>query len=653
MPIAITDDQRALADSVSQVLRRRDARADARALLEAPEEKPPAAWRDLVEMGVLGLHIPEEYGGAGGDLTDLVVAIEELGRAVTPGALVPTVVVSAVLVADADDATRKTHLPGLADGSRAAAFALDAEVVLRDGTASGTVPVALGAGTADLLLVSVGDDVVLADLRAGGATVEVPSNLDPTRRSGRVTLDGAAVTTLAGAGTTLRDLSRVILSAEAVGVARGATEMAADYAKVREQFGRVIAMFQAVKHHCANMAVATEVATATTWDAARGAAAGGDQRALTAAVAATVAGEAAYVCANLNQQVHGGIGMTWEHEAHLYLRRATVLRALLDGDAAAGDATDLFRRGGKRERSVDLPPEAEAIRTEVREFVERVKGLDAAGQRDAMIETGYVMPHWPKPWGRDASAVEQLVIEQEFAAAGIKRPSYGITGWNLLTVIQHATPEQVQRLVPPALRQELIWCQLFSEPQAGSDAAGIKTRGVKVEGGWQVSGQKVWTSGAHLAGKGFATVRTDPDVPKHQGITMMIIDMHAKGVDVRPLRQTSGSSDFNEVFFDDVFVPDEDVIGPVNGGWTVARATLGNESVSIGGGDGGMSLPADMLIGSYDAHPERLPGGEVRIGRYIANKQAMSAMNLRSASRAVAGGGPGPESTSLDAAEIL
>jgi len=643
MPIAITDDQRALADSVSQLLRRRDARADARALLEAPEEKPPAAWADLVEMGVLGLHIPEEYGGAGGDLTDLVVAVEELGRAVTPGAFVPTVVASALLVADADDATRKTHLPGLADGSRAAAFALDSQLEVRDGAAHGAVAVALGAGLADLLLARAGADVVLVDLRAGGATVDVPSNLDPTRRSGRVTLDGAAVTTLTGSGATLRDLARVVLSAEAVGVARGATEMAADYAKVREQFGRVIATFQAVKHHCANMAVATEVATATTWDAARAAAVGGDQRALTAAVAATVAGEAAYLCANLNQQVHGGIGMTWEHDAHLYLRRATVLRALLDGDAAAEDATDLVRRGVKRERSVDLPPEAEAIRAEVREFVERVKSLDTDAQRDAMIETGYVMPHWPKPWGRDATAVEQLVIEQEFAAAGIKRPSYGITGWNLLTVIQHATPEQVERLVPPALRQELIWCQLFSEPQAGSDAAGIKTRGTRVEGGWQVNGQKVWTSGAHLAGKGFATVRTDPDVPKHQGITMMVIDMHAKGVEVRPLKQTSGASDFNEVFFNDVFVPDEDVIGPVNGGWTVARATLGNESVSIGGGDGGMSLPADVLIGSYDAHPERLNGGAARIGRYVATQHAMAAMNLRSASRAVAGGGPGPE----------
>jgi len=254
------------------------------------------------------------------------------------------------------------------------------------------------------------------------------------------------------------------------------------------------------------------------------------------------------------------------------------------------------------------------------------------------------MPHWPEPWGRDASAVEQLVIEQEFAAAGLKRPSYGITGWVILTLIQHGTPGQVERWVPAALNQEVIWCQLFSEPGAGSDAAGIRTRGTRTEGGWLVNGQKVWTSGAHVARYGFATVRTNPDAPKHQGITTMVIDMKAKGVSVRPLKMPTGHSDFNEVFFDDVFVPDEDVVGPVDGGWTVARATLGNESVSIGGGAGNaMSLPPDTLIGPLDEHPERLPGGAARVGRHIASTQAMTALNLRSAHRAVAGGGPGPE----------
>ena len=162
----------------------------------------------------------------------------------------------------------------------------------------------------------------------------------------------------------------------------------------------------------------------------------------------------------------------------------------------------------------------------------------------------------------------------------------------ILTLIQHATEDQVARWVLPALRQEVIWCQLFSEPDAGSDAAGIKTRGTRVDGGWLVNGQKVWTSGAHLASFGLATIRTDPDVPKHDGITMMVIDMHAEGVEVRPLKMVTGHSEFNEVFFNDVFIPDDDVVGPVNGGWTVARATLGNESVSIGSGAGGGAAAA-------------------------------------------------------------
>ena len=662
MSIAITDDHRTLAETASDLLRRRDARGAARALLEAPDEGMPDLWGELADLGWLGLHLSEDHGGSGAGLEELVVVVEELGRAIAPGPFVPTVIVSALVDAMDDETAKLTFLPGLADGSRAAGVALDCDVEVRAGKGYGTAGVVLGGGLADVLALGVGDDVLVVDVADGGVEVAVPPNLDPSRRSARVSFDGAAATVLSGARRTLIDLARLILSAEAVGIARECTESAAEYAKVREQFGRPIAMFQAVKHHCANMLVATELATAAVWDAARAVSMDDDQRTFTAAVAATLAGPAADLCANLNMQVHGGIGFTWEHDAHLYLRRATTLRALLEPDVAAAQVTDLARAGVRRARTVDLPPEAEPIRGEVRAFAERIKGQDASAQRDALIETGYVMPHWPKPWGRDAGAIEQLVVEQEFAAAGITRPGYGITGWVILTLIQHASEDQVQRWVPSALRQEVIWCQLFSEPDAGSDAAGIKTRGTRVDGGWLVNGQKVWTSLAHVAGKGLATVRTNPEVPKHAGITTMVIDMKAEGVEVRPLRMTSGASEFNEVFFNDVFVPDDDVVGPVDGGWTVARATLGNESVSIGGGQGGMSLPGDAMIAPFDAHPERLPGGAARIGRYIADSEAMGMLNLRSANRAVAGGGPGPEGnvTKLvlselghDAADIL
>ena len=644
MPIAISDDHRALADAAAGFLTARDARGAARALLEAPAEALPDLWKGVVELGWLGLHLPEALGGSGFGLEELVVVVEELGRTVTPGPFVPTVAASAVLAAAGDEATRRRWVPGLADGSVTGAVAPAGSVTIEDGVASGSAGAVLGGGLAQVLLVAAGNDVAVVEV-GDGVTVEVPANLDPIRRSARVTLDGAPATVLPGARRLLVDLNRVVLAAEAVGVSRACTDLAAAYAKERVQFGRPIAMYQAVKHHCANMAVATELATSAVWDAARAAATGGDQLHYAAAVAATLAAPAADLCANLNTQVHGGIAITWEHDAHLYMRRATALLSHLRPDEAAAELTDLTRRGVVRTKAVELPPEAEAVREEVRAFARSIADLPAEVQRERLIETGYVMPHWPKPYGREAGAIEQLVIEQEFEDAGVKRPSYGITAWNILTLIQYGDRDQLDRWVLPALRQEVIWCQLFSEPDAGSDAAGVKTRGTRVEGGWLVNGQKVWTSGAHVAGMGFATIRTNPGVPKHEGITTMVIDMHADGVEVHPLKMTTGNSEFNEVFFNDVFVPDDDVVGPVDGGWTVARATLGNESVSIGGGGGGasLSLPGTALIGPFDAHPERLAGGAARVGRYIAQHQAMGLLNLRSANRAVAGAGPGPE----------
>ncbi len=640
MSIAITDDHRALADTVADFVVKRDARGAGRDLLETSDETLPGFWNELVGLGWLGLHIPEEHGGSGYGLEELVVVVEELGRAVAPGPFVPTVIASAVIAAAGDDDLKATWLPGLADGSVLAAVAPGASVTVDGGTASGSAGSVLGGGFAQLLLVAAGDDVAVVQV-GDGVTVEAAPNLDTTRRSARVTLDGAAAVVIPGAGRVLTDLSRVIWSAEAVGVARECTDLAAAYAKERHQFGRPIAMFQGVKHHCANMAVATELATSAVWDAARAATTGGDQLSYAAAVAATLAGPAADLCANLNTQVHGGIAITFEHDSHLFMRRATSLMVLLDHDAASEDLVDLARNGVQRAKTVDLPPEAESFRGEIRDLADSIKGMSAAEQRSKLVETGYATPHWPTPYGRNAGAIEQLVIEQELGRAGVERPAYGITGWVILTLIQYATDDQVARWVKPALNQELIWCQLFSEPDAGSDAAGVKTKATRVDGGWLVNGQKVWTSGAHLASFGLATVRTNPDAPKHDGITTMVIDMHADGVEVRPIKMPTGNSSFNEVFFSDVLVPDDDVVGPVDGGWTVARATLGNESVSIGGGGGG--TPVASILPQFDAHPERLYGGARRLGRYAAEQQAMALLNLRSANRAVAGGEPGPE----------
>ncbi|MBU3751993.1 MAG: acyl-CoA dehydrogenase, partial [Mycobacterium sp.] len=462
-----------------------------------------------------------------------------------------------------------------------------------------------------------------------------------------VTLADAAAEVLPGAREAALARARTLFAAEAVGGASDCVDAAVDYAKVREQFGRTIATFQAVKHHCANMLVAAESAVACVWDAARAAEEpgpdGAEQFGLIAAAAATLAFPAYVRNAELNIQVHGGIGFTWEHDAHLHLRRALSVQSVLGGDGPATDLFTLTVKGVKRANSLDLPPEAEQLRTEIAAEARRIAALDDLARIDELIATGYVMPHWPKPWGRAAGAVEQLLVEEEFAAAGVARPDYGITGWVILTLIQYGTPDQIERFVEKALRRDEVWCQLFSEPSAGSDAAAVKTRATRVDGGWVINGQKVWTSGAHYCQRGLATVRTDFEAPKHAGITMVILDMKAPGVEVRPLRQITGGSDFNEVFFNDVFVPDSDVVGEPNAGWTVARATLGNERVSIGGGAGGITPASAWLVHLAQTHGDRLAGAVPRVGRFLADDHGLRLLNLRRAARSISGAGPGPE----------
>lgn len=658
MGIALTDDHRELAEVARGFLTSQKARWAARSLLDATDEPRPGFWPNLVELGWLGLHIDEEYGGSGFGLPELVVVVEELGRAVAPGPFVPTVIASAVIAKNGTAEQKSRLLPGLIDGTVTAGIGLDSRVRLGDGAADGEAGIVLGAGLAGLLLIAAGDDVLVLERDRDGVSVDVPDNFDPTRRSGRVRLDNVRVSdadVLAGARPSALARARTLLAAEAVGGASDCVDAAVAYAKVRQQFGRTIATFQAVKHHCANMLVGAESGIAAVWDAARAAGEDEDQFRLIAAVAAALAFPAYVRNAELNIQVHGGIGFTWEHDAHLHLRRAVVTAALFGGDAPAADVFERTAAGTVRDNSLDLPPEAEELRTKIRADAAAIAALDKDAQLDKLIETGYVMPHWPKPWGRAADAVEQLVIEEEFRAAGIKRPDYGITGWVILTLIQHGTPWQIERFVEKALRKDEIWCQLFSEPDAGSDAASIKTRATRVEGGWKINGQKVWTSGAHYCARGLATVRTDPDAPKHAGITTVIVDMKAPEVEVRPLRQITGGSDFNEVFFNDLFVPDEDVVGTPNSGWTVARATLGNERVSIGGSGSFYEGLADQLVQLAQQRPDRLAGGKIRVGSYLAEETALRLLNLRRAARSVEGTGPGPEGnvTKLKLAEHM
>ena len=627
MSIGLTDEHLELASVASDFGQRHDLLKRSRELLDSPETLQADLWTELAQIGWLGLHLPEDRGGSGYGLVELGVVVEALGQFAAPGPFLPTVMASSIIAAGGIDSVCDRWLPGLADGSVVAGL--------------GFGDLVLGGNLADIILVPTGDEIVLVE--SDHINRHEVENLDHTRRVARVSVPDGAGAPVGCSLTTALAIGRALAAAEAAGMARACTNMATEYAKVRVQFGRVIGSFMAVKHHCANMLVQTQLATAAAWDGLRVANEGTDEGRLAAAVAASAALPAAIFCSQMNIQLHGGIGYTWEHDAHLFMRRAGALHALFGpADNTREDVYSLTAAGTERELGIDLPPDAETHRSQAREFLDGFTDLAADEQRRRLVDEGYLNPHWPKPYGREAGPVEQLVIEEEFA--DVERPEMGIGGWVTLTFTQHGTPDQVERWTRPSLMGETRWCQMFSEPNAGSDAAGVQTRGTRVEGGWLVNGQKLWTSGAQNCTHGFATVRTDPDAPKHKGITMMAIELGAAGVTIRPLRSISGQAGFNEIFLDDVFVPDDDVVGEVNGGWSVARATLGNERVSIGSGRiTAREVNSGTLVSMAEADHRGDLGVARKVGELLAEAQAMRLINLRSVARAVMGAEPSPE----------
>jgi len=381
-----------------------------------------------------------------------------------------------------------------------------------------------------------------------------------------------------------------------------------------------------------------EQAAALAWDAARAAEAAPDELPLSAAAAAAIALDAAVDTAKDAIQVLGGIGFTWEHDAHLYLRRAVATRQLLGPTAKWRTRLARLAMGGaRRTLSVALSPEVEADRPSVRATVDEIAALPAEGQRTGLADTGLLAPHWPAPYGRDASPGQQLLIDEELRRAGVHRPDLVIGGWAVPTLLQHGTPDQIDRFAVPTLRGELTWCQLFSEPEAGSDLAGLRTRAERVPGGWRLTGQKVWTSLARQADWGICLARTDPGAPKHRGISYFLVDMRSPGIQVRPLREITGEAMFNEVFLDAVPVPDECLVGPVHGGWALARTTLANERVAMGAGSS-LGEAVERLLATAS-------GPDGRVGELVARGLALSLLELRATLRRLDGQDPGPDSS--------
>ncbi|MEU8621908.1 acyl-CoA dehydrogenase [Streptomyces sp. NPDC048623] len=669
MGIAITHEQRELARSVRGWLTRAVPPEEVRRYVDLPglATARPAHWDGAVAQGLLGVHLPEEYGGGGGDLVDLAVVLEEAARAVLPGPYLPSVLAAELL----HRAGRGEEAAAVATGERLAAVALGTGTLAAapsrtaDGfVLDGLAPPVLGAACADLLILparAANRTIWLAvDADADALAVRPQACADPTRPTAEVRTDGVLVPAGRVLGLTsaaVHDLAAVLFAADACGTAARALDTAAEHARTRVQFGHPIGRFQGVKHLCADMLVRLEQARALTWDAARAARAAREEpdgrstsapdavRSLTAALAAATALDAAYTVAKDCIQILGGIGFTWEHDAHLLLRRALVARQLLGaGDTHRLAALGHAATGTRRELRLELPAEAEEFLRSAREALAPAAGLDPYAARKALAATGYTAPHLPEPYGLGAGPVQQLAVQREMAASGIRLSPLSIATWVIPSLLAYGTPAQKERHLPPTLRGEQQWCQLFSEPEAGSDLASLRTRAERLDDGtWRINGQKVWTSSAQTADYGILLARTDPAAPKHRGLSYFVVDMkNTPGIDIRPLKEITGESLFNEVWFDDAVLPADAVVGEVNDGWRVARNTLGNERVHMADQvafDTGLEA---LIAASAEADTSGDSSVRVRVGALVAEAHALACIGLRTTLRQVSGLEPGP-----------
>lgn len=654
MSIAITPEHYELADSVRSLVALVAPSEVLHAALESPVENPPPYWQAAAEQGLQGVHLAESVGGQGFGILELAVVLAEFGYGAVPGPFVPSAIASALIAAH--DPQAKV-LAELATGAAIAAYALDSGLTAtRHGDVlviRGEVRAVPAAAQASVLVLPVAiesrDEWVV--LRNDQLEIEAVKSLDPLRPIAHVRANAVDVSDDALLSnltmTTAHALMSTLLSAEAVGVARWATDTASAYAKIREQFGRPIGQFQAIKHKCAEMIADTERATAAVWDAARALDDAGESSSdveFAAAVAATLAPATAQRCTQDCIQVHGGIGFTWEHDTNVYYRRALMLAACFGrGSEYPQRVVDTATTAGMRPVDIDLDPSTEKLRAQIRAEVAALKAMPREPRTVAIAEGGWVLPYLPKPWGRAASPVEQIIIAQEFTAGRVKRPQIAIATWIVPSIVAFGTDNQKQRLLPPTFRGDIFWCQLFSEPGAGSDLASLATKATRVDGGWRITGQKIWTTGAQYSQWGALLARTDPSAPKHNGITYFLLDMKSEGVQVKPLRELTGKEFFNTVYLDDVFVPDELVLGEVNRGWEVSRNTLTAERVSIGGSDSTF-LPTlgefVDFVRDYRFEGQFDQVARHRAGQLIAEGHATKLLNLRSTLLTLAGGDP-------------
>lgn len=673
MPLGLSPEQQELSDAVVRFAGRHAPISSTRDEFDAlAAGKLPGSWDALVANGFHAVHLPEHLGGQDGRLIDAACVLESAGKALLPGPLLPTVTAGAVAMLADPTPQAESLLRDLASGTPAALVLPDnGDFVARaDGpqwVVSGASGVTMGACAARLILIGArrqdgGVVWVLVDTGKPTATVESVHGTDLVADVGTLRLAEHR----AGEADVLTgiDVDRAacvalgLVASVTAGIARWCVEVVTAHLRTREQFGKVIGTFQALQHHAAMLLVNSELATAAAWDAVRAVDESLDQHRLAAAGAAVMAISPAPDLVLDSLTMFGAIGFTWEHDLHLYWRRATSLAASI------GPANRWARRLGEltctqqRDMSVNLGDAESEFRSRVAETLDAALQLrndqpgrqgdypefETGPQRTTIAEAGLIAPHWPPPWGVDASPLQQLIIDEEFdKRRDLVRPSLGIAEWILPSVLRAAPKDLQDKLIPPTQRGEIAWCQLFSEPGAGSDLAALATRATKVDGGWTVSGHKIWTSAAHRADFGALLARTDPAASKHRGIGYFILDMRSPGIEVQPIKTATGDAHFNEVFLNDVFVPDDMLLGDPTDGWNLAIATMAEERSAISGYVK-FDRAAALRVLAAQPGPDR-DDALRELGELDAYTNAIKALGVRETIRLLDGQALGPASS--------
>jgi alkylation response protein AidB-like acyl-CoA dehydrogenase len=676
------EDAEQLRAVVREFLAKRSDESAVRAQMETEHGYDATVWRQSAEeLGLPGLVVPDRFGGSAASAVELGVVFEEMGAALFCGPFLSTVGLAVTALLElGDEEAAAGYLPGIVSGDTIATLAwsgsspaVSALAACREGDhwrISGTADIVVDGCSADLLLVAAPSPAGSCLFAVAGDATGLDRTplvaMDSTRRLAAVRFD-ACPASLAGpeggAGDALRrtfDMAVLYLAAEQLGGAARVLETAVNHARTRYQFGRPIGSFGPIKHRCADMLVDVESARSVVYHGLWTAVHDPDNLALSSSLARAVCSDAYTRLSAHNIQIHGGIGFTWEHPAHLYLKRAKS-SALLLGSATAHRArlaevvvTPCPPPTTAASTADDRPGGAPGIDEAIDEFLRGhpVGEPDSVAAdralREARFDAGLAVVHFAEECGgRGLDPSSQAFVERRFAAAGCRdHMASNVIGLGMAmpTIHAHGSTGQKQRYLRPCFSGDDIWCQLFSEPGAGTDLAALATRAVRDGDEFVVNGQKIWTSLAHVARFGLLLARTDPDLPKHKGLTYFLLDMRSPGVEVRPLRQLTGEAEFNEVYLTDVRIPVGDVLGEVGQGWAVAMTTLANERISIGArparrGEGPIGRAVEVYCDAAAAGRTDAALTE-RLMLLWTQAEAARLTNVRAAQ---AGGQPGPE----------